>query len=342
MKFLKPKLFFILFLVPVAIFGFSSIWTDAIQNGADRLVSLQNNDGGWDWPLDDGNPNNASPTNTIGPIGMGLAQVYRYVKMDVYFAALYKAGEFLLAKRTNFSPSDGYLAVALDKALKTKKYTEHVRKYFYNELLLGRYDKNDAGTLYDTAGYVESIRTSRANQGFPNLAAWDIGMGLVGAASANAPKKEWIKGVKAEIDELDGSVDYDVIGLAGALYGLAFVQAKHDPQAGEHESASSLKDLAKILISYQLDSGGFTWNSAYMNPGEDNETIQETAYAILALNELARGKYKINTICAVNYLLSVQLPTGGWKNWAGGEENNEVTAEALWGICTFPPSIHHQ
>ena len=25
------------------------------QNGGDRLASLQNNDGGWDWPLSDGN-----------------------------------------------------------------------------------------------------------------------------------------------------------------------------------------------------------------------------------------------------------------------------------------------
>ena len=28
----------------------------ALQAGADRLSSLQNNDGGWDWQLDDGNP----------------------------------------------------------------------------------------------------------------------------------------------------------------------------------------------------------------------------------------------------------------------------------------------
>ena len=48
--------------------------------GGDRLGSLQNNDGGWDWPLDDGNPNNASPLNTIGPIAMGLAKAYLYTE----------------------------------------------------------------------------------------------------------------------------------------------------------------------------------------------------------------------------------------------------------------------
>ena len=35
-------------------------WADALQAGGDRLTTLQNLDGGWDWPLDDGNPHNAS------------------------------------------------------------------------------------------------------------------------------------------------------------------------------------------------------------------------------------------------------------------------------------------
>ena len=35
---------------------------------------------------------------------------------------------------------------------------------------------------------------------------------------------------------------------------------------------------------------------------------------------------------AADYLESVQLDTGGWENYAGDVENNEITAEALWGI----------
>ncbi|MCK5246616.1 hypothetical protein KAR02_06935, partial [Candidatus Bipolaricaulota bacterium] len=49
---------------------------DAMQDGGARLEALQNNDGGWDWPLDDGNPGSTSPVNTIGPIAMGLARGY--------------------------------------------------------------------------------------------------------------------------------------------------------------------------------------------------------------------------------------------------------------------------
>ena len=79
----------------------------SMQSGGDRLAALQNNDGGWDWPLDDGNPASPSPTNTVGPIGMGLAQAYSHTADPDHLAALQDAGSFLLTKVYNFSPSDG-------------------------------------------------------------------------------------------------------------------------------------------------------------------------------------------------------------------------------------------
>jgi hypothetical protein len=299
------------------------------QAGADRLATLQNNDGGWDWPLDDGDPNNSSPPNTIGPIAMGLAHAYLHTGDSTHFSTLQQAGAFLLSK-TAFSPSDGYLAAMLDQIFGGSVYVDHVQANFYGPLAAGTYVRN--GTSYDTAGYVNLIRTARASQGIPNLAAWDIGIGLVGAASAGANTAAWIDGVKAEIDELDGNAVYDVIGLAGGVYGLAFVGEDFDPTAGEHAAASNLSDLAEILAGYQIDGGGFTWNSGYLNPGEYNETIQETAYALLALDEFDNTGYSEAIQGASNYMVSVQLSTGGWRNWSGAGENNEVTGEALWGI----------
>jgi len=108
----------------------------------------------------------------------------------------------------------------------------------------------------------------------------------VGAASCGADPTAWIAGLEAEINELDGDNYYDVIGLAGALYGLAFVGQEFDPTAGEHAAATNLADMAAILAGYQINNGGFAWNSNYVIPEDGNETIQETAYAILALNEV--------------------------------------------------------
>ncbi|MBI5955132.1 MAG: right-handed parallel beta-helix repeat-containing protein [Chloroflexi bacterium] len=309
---------------------------DVYQTGADRLTALQNTDGGWDWPLDDGNPASISPRNTVGPIGKGLAEAYLHTGDPDHKAALADAGALLLSKTNNFSPSDGYLAAALDDILGGTAYTDHVMTNFYGPLAAGTYNRNGAGTLYDTVGYVNLIRTSRSGSQ-ANLAAWDLGMGLVGAASAGADTTAWISGVKAEIDELDGAQYYDVIGLAGAIYGLAFVGEDFDPTSGIHAAAADLEDLGDILVTYQLTSGGFTWNSFYVGAG--NETNQETAYAILALDKLNRTAYLSNIQSAADYLGGVQLGTGGWDNYPGDPdgENNELTAEALWAVGAVYP-----
>lgn len=306
--------------------------TDIFVEVGTRLADLQNDDGGWDWPLDDGNPANASPLNTVGPIAKGLAEAYLKSGDPRVLAALQQAGAFLLAKTNNFSPSDGYLAAQLDDIFGGTAYVDHVTANFYDPLAAGTYDRNGAGTLYDTAGYVDLIRTGRSGNS-ANLAAWDIGMGLVGAAACGADNAPWIAGVKAEIDELDAAGYYDVIGLAGAVYGLATVGEDFDPTSGEHAAASSISDLADILVSYQIpETGGFTYDATSMTPN-DHERVQVTAYAILALDELDRGGYRSAIIAAGAYIADVQLTTGGFADSVGGGENNEVTAEGAWGYA---------
>lgn len=310
----------------------------SMQTSADRLAALQNNDGGWDWPLNDGNPATGSALNTIGPIGKGLAQGYLHTADPAHLAALQDTGALLLTKTNNFSTADGYLAAQLDAILGGTTYCDHLKTNFYSPLTAGTYNRNGAGTLYDTDGYVNLIRANRASQGIPNLAAWDLGIAWVGAAACGAAERDpWADGVANEINELDGDLDYDVVGLAGAVYGLAFDHADFDPTAGEHAAAGSTADLAAILAGYQIDNAGFTWNSNYVIPNDGNETIQETAYAILALNEVNRALYLSNIHGAADYMLGVQLASGGWENYTGSGENNEITAEAAWGVGAAYP-----
>ncbi|MCB0116864.1 MAG: DUF1565 domain-containing protein, partial [Caldilineaceae bacterium] len=321
-----------------AAFAVQNTPQDAFQSGADRLASLQNTDGGWDWPLDDGNPGNASPRNTIAPIGMGLAQAYLHTGDPAHLAALQQAGALLLTKTNNFSPPDGYLAAILDQIFGGTTYLDHVTTNFYAPLAAGTYDRNGDGTLYDTAGMVNLIRTNRVNQNIPNLAAWDVGMGLVGAAIAGADTTEWIVGAKGEIEEIDNNDYYDVIGLAGALYGLAAAGEEFDPAAGPYAAATNLMDLANILVGYQIAGGGFTWNANYVIPNDDNETVQETAYAALALNAVSRSSFGSAIRGAADWLVDAQLPTGGWGDQPSSE-NNELTGEALWAISFIYPEV---
>jgi hypothetical protein len=313
----------------------SLTFADAYQDGGDRLTALQNNDGGWDWPLDDGNPANTSPVNTIGPIGMGLAKAYANTGDASHLATLQAAGSLLLSKTNNFSPSDGYLAVELDNVFGGTTYSSHLMDNFYTPLANGTYDKNGAGTLFSTADYVNGVRNYRSGTS-ANLAAWDTGMGLYAASVIGADTTYWVIGVTNEIDELDGSAYYDVIGLAGALMGLSAAGADFDPTAGEHAAATSLSDLAAILSGYQLSTGGFAWNSDYVIENDYNEAIQESAYAVLALSEFDSATYWSNILAGADYIQGVQLGTGGWENYAGSGENNEITGEALWALTTVP------
>ena len=302
---------------------------DVFQAGGDRLTNLQNSDGGWGWPV-----TGASATNTIGPIAMGLAQAYKNTGDTSQLAALQKAGGLLLGKAGNFSPSDGYLAVELDNIFGTNAYSSYVKTNFYDKLAAGTYQRAGDATLYDTAAYVNRIRTIRSGDQ-ANMAAWDIGMGLYAAKAIGADTTAWLAGTKAKIDELDSGNYYDVLGLAGAVLGLASTGEDYDPVAGSLSAASNLTDLANILASYQISSGGFTWNSGYLALG--NETTQETAYSILALNAMG-SSFSGDVSLAQNYLKNVQLANGGWENYLGNGENNEITGEALWAVSVPEPA----
>jgi beta-lactam-binding protein with PASTA domain len=297
----------------------------AMLLGGNRLVELQNNDGGWDWLLlDDGDPNSGSEPETFASVAMGLAKAYRRTRDPNMLAGLQKAKTFLLNKTDNFVGTDGALAVELDSILGGTACMDYVSTNFY--------DKLEAGIYYDQAQ-----RNRRAGEGRANMAAWDLGLGLYSAYVIGANTTDWLTGLKAEIDELDGDYFYDVLGLAGAVFGLAAVGEDYDPQAGEHAAASSLSDLAESLAGYQLESGGFTWFGQSMVEGE--EELQETVYGLMALSEFNKPSYLTDIQRALIYLQTVQLVTGGWENYTGYLEYNEYTGEALRGIAVAVPVL---
>jgi len=305
--------------------------------GGDRLVEQQNADGGWERPLKDSDPNNNSgDVKTFGMTTIGLAQAYRRTGDANMLAALEQAKGFLLGKTDNFEVSDVLAAVELDSILDDSNCVDYVRSHFYDKLSAGAYYVVDTNTTYDTNSYVESLRDKRAAEGIANLAAWDIGVGLYSAYVIGADTQLWLAGLKAEIDELNADQPYDVLGLAGAVLGLAGTGADYDPQAGSHASASDVNDLADTLAKYQLPTGGFTWHWMFRGDYMD-ESLRETVYAVVALAKLDREHYVTEINDAVNYLQSVQLATGGWENYTYSGENNEITGEAVRAISIILP-----
>lgn len=72
-----------------------------------------------------------------------------------------------------------------------------------------------------------------------------------------------------------------------------------------------------------------------MAPGD--ESTQETAYAILALDQINRAGYASEIAAAGAWLVSTQLPSGGWEYYLGALEDNQATGEALWGLGVATP-----
>jgi len=82
---------------------------------------------------------------------------------------------------------------------------------------------------------------------------------------------------------------------------------------------------------------GVTANTTSFNDTANNvtaghESVQVTAYSILALNAVNRPTYLNKIIGAANYISSIHLTTGGFEDVTGDGENNEITGEALWGM----------
>ncbi len=242
--------------VPAAAAEVSSVF----QSGGDRLVETQNEDGGWGFPL-----TGDSAASMIGLIGIGLAETYRQTNDPDHLAALGEVGTFLLTRTNNFTCWDGYLAVQLDNIFEGTTYTDFVKTNFYDLLALGTY-VGTSGT-YNTEGYISYV-------GY----AWDLGIGLVSAEAVGIDQSEvdkWITGVKGAIDGLPDDLYYPT-DLAGGLYGLAYAGETEFVGTVGGKTMSSVADLAVELASLQAPSGAFR---------DGRELAQDTAYALLALNE---------------------------------------------------------
>lgn len=311
--------------------------------GGKRLVEVQNDDGGWDWPLDDGDPLTGSDSSSLGSVGLGLAYAYCRTGDPDMRTALQTAGQLLLQKTNDFYANEGTFAAALDSIFETTDYSTHVRTAFYDRLAAGTYyDTRTDTPNMTTAMYIQSKLDMYISQ--PNGAAWDLGLSLVDVAAVGADTTLWADAVKTAIEQMalgekideDYINDYDVLGLAGALYGLAAAGIEFDPQVGPFTAAENLRDLGDILASWQLLSGGFTFNSAAREENVGNEFLQETAYAARALFAVDRDRFWTNIHNADAFIASNQMNTGGWENTAFfySGEDNAVTGDALVALQT--------
>ena len=313
--------------------GAGTVWatslSDVIQAGADRVVATQYTDGKWGWPI------NVPPTydNITGPIGLGLVSAYGVTADANHLNSAMLAGDSLVGMTADWVGTyNPMFLVKLADATGNASYLTQASS-FYDDLRNGTYTRK--GTDYDTAGFIAMVQAGRSGT-WSNLLPWEFAP-LAYAASrvgTQAQVDAFVQAIKDGIDQLDSSKYCDVLGLAGGVMGLSWMGEDFDPTAGAFAAASSTAELADMLAALQNPNGSWYWMSSLSSPGQGDEDVQTTAYAMLAL--LAAndsGQYDDEILRARDYLCDLQLGNGGWPSYPpDGQEYSEVNGEAIWAL----------
>lgn len=327
---------------------FDGPYDEAIVNGAIHLVALQCDQGGWIWPHGSCSPGDTPPYNIISPIVDGLMAAYEVIDLSVFMNAMVKAGDYNLESEYGAGNARLYSQTALNLwHLSTltgdNVYTDWVKASFYEKLLTGTYG---AAENLDTDAFIDNIRTSPS---VSNLKAWEISSQVLAAERycyhGIADKfEQGILDALANLDNTDPTKGYDVIGVIGGVLGLARVNRLDFPAivAPNHTGVNgktSLAELADHLVSLQNSNGSFYWVSgdALGTPSPDDQSTQETAYAVLALikaqERLPNKDYQPSIELAKGWLASMQETDGGFPQYPGDVAYNaEVEAEAVQAL----------
>jgi hypothetical protein len=320
--------------------------TDHLVLGAEHILDQQCHNGGFGWPHAD-----CTETyhNITGPILLGVLGTYAFTRDGDQLVGAVNGGAFDLtsefsngeARFGSFTPIFMHdLALFSDNTT----FSTFVSTGLFDELAAGTYGPDDL----DTAGWIAGIQANRTGA-WVNLRPWEF-QTLVPAAAAlgqtgqDALFEQALLDGLATLDNSDpGTVYSDVIGLAGGVRGLAAARryafpAISAPLHSGVDGVDSLETLAATLAQLQNPDGSWSWHSNLAAPALEDEDVQTTAYAVLALLDvdvMTAASYRTATQAARDWLVSMQLPDGGFPEYPGGDENTEVEGEALTAIAAF-------
>ena len=300
-----------------------------MDRAAFRLLATQNEDGGWQWgypTTPDTDPaTGTSASNTIGVTAHGMLDAYKEIDSTRYLEACVDAYELLEANshsedsgvRRIRGPDIPFL-VELSEVTEDQTYADFAKTRY--ELALEEYADGTA------TGFAEFIRDIRVGQGLPPLVPWDINL--------------YIQGVLA-LDRYFGGYTADAEAMAEVIYEFLYVNGfafEEESQTYYWEAVTGaleafvttgthldkVTQLTTTLLASQQPNGSFLYDSV------NGESHQVTAYAVMALAEVAEERAMAS---AVNYLIGCQELNGGWIE--DGWECTEVSSEIIQAIYDF-------
>ena len=306
------------------------------------LRSEQLASGGFDWT-----PGGTSATpNTQGTTAQGLLSAYQHNGLAVDLTAAIATGDYLVPTYprtfTDSDPKivthDTYYLELLSQVTGTSTYADFLQTYFWDKLTAGTYgESNDQ----DAADYGAAVIAGRAS--IIELSPWDLAGPAIGAhyAGETAIRNTLMAAVLSGLNQTTSTDnDFEVIGLAGAIWASAVTGIDLDPTAGRYSAASSTADLITTLLTYQTSDGGFpegTGTSSWP------KNVQTTAFAALALFEYDATTYAAEIGKAIAFIRSLQQTNGQILVYPSASTTEsggiECHAEALRALAITAPDV---
>jgi len=324
--------------------------TAGLQDGADHIVSQQCGNGGFGWPHADCG---ATYNNITAPICLGVLDAYAFTADGSHLASTVAGGDYDLTSQygngeSRFGTGAPYFLWRLTQATSDAQYSNFAATDFFDELTAATYGPSDL----DTAGWIASVQAGRAGT-WINLLPWEFQtLPLTATAIGNAGQDAlFVQAILDGLNTLDNTSPFtvysDLIGLAGGVRGLALsgttsFAAINSPNHAPINGITTLEDLANTLVGFQNGNGSWYWHSDLGAPGASDEDTQTTAYAVMALlaaDPLVATNYTTEIQAARTWINGMQLISGGFLSYPGGDENTEVEGEALSAVATSAAAI---
>jgi len=304
---------------------------EALQTGGDRLVGLQNSDGGWFFTVGDatcGLGAGVSCPNTFGVTALGLAASYHVTHDPDHLAAVLNTADALVEKQTAAPACDGNPATSADRPFtvdvsfllnkiggipgqEKKTYRTVARAWFACVI----------ADFPSGADRADNRINNRIGQGLNNLGAWDASLDVRAGIAVGEREYALAEAQQIVARQTDWDVfDPDCPGcelLSKGLFLDATEKLKNDAAI-----RNAREEFIQDLLAAQNPNGSWMGDT------------QVTAYVVMGLMSVHQNKPTKSAVDrAVAFLLSMQNTNGGFNVGLGdATEVTEVDSEVLQAL----------
>ncbi len=313
-----------------------------LQEACDRIVDTQCvadcGGKGIPWPLPPCPAPASVPGNTMGPAGMGLLYGYTTTNDINHLMGSLEFGNYAICYtyptgEPRFATGTPYFLWYLTDIMPAATvFEEYARTEFFQALDDGTYGTGP----HTLTSYLALIAAARDGD-YINLRPYEMSDMLKGAYLIGEPGQFdeiacWT--MQTAIETLDNAKWWDMLGAAAGVFGMAFANLDFDPQAGAWAAEDSIQGIMEALLAWQHPDGGFVWSTTLAPPfAADDEDLQATAYALLAMKALDPWYFADEITAAESWIYSIQVANGGFiETYTGAEENIQVDGEAIWAL----------